>query len=154
MSRRLRILAFAAVLATPAAVVAQEFDCIIEARQTVDIRSPVDGLIESIGAERGQVVKKGQLLVQLESGPERAALAIAKSRAESTGPLRSAEAKLDLARSGDKMHALKQVGVPYKDDEIRNAEADGRAQGQEIAAKHNLRPRSEKASSSKVASSA
>jgi RND family efflux transporter MFP subunit len=98
MSRRLRILAIAAVLAAPAAVAAQEFDCIIEARQTVDIRSPVDGLIESIGAERGQVVKKGQLLVQLESGPERAALAIAKSRAESTGPLRSAEAKLDLAR--------------------------------------------------------
>lgn len=86
-----------AALLIPAAAAAQEFDCIIEARQTVDIRSPVEGLIESLGAQRGEVVKKGQVLVQLESGPERAALAIAKSKAESTGPLRAAEAKLDLA---------------------------------------------------------
>jgi RND family efflux transporter MFP subunit len=91
------MLLLAAALALPAAAWAQEFDCIIEARQTVDIRSPVEGLIESLGAERGQVVKKGQVVVQLESGPERAALAIAKSKAESTGPLRAAEAKLDLA---------------------------------------------------------
>jgi RND family efflux transporter MFP subunit len=96
MHHRLAAL-LAAVLAMPTVVIAQEFDCIIEARQTVDIRSPVDGLIESLGAERGQVVRKGQILVQLESGPERAALAIAKSKAESTGPLRAAEAKLDLA---------------------------------------------------------
>lgn len=90
MPRRIAVLLAAAVLALPAAGLAQEFDCIIEARQTIDIRSPVDGLIESLGAERGQVVKKGQILVQLESGPERAALAIARSKAESTGPLRSA----------------------------------------------------------------
>jgi RND family efflux transporter MFP subunit len=96
MSRRYAVL-LAAALALPAVGAAQEFDCIIEARQTVDIRSPVDGLIESLGAERGQVVKKGQVLVQLESGPERAALAIARSKAGSTGPLRAAEAKLDLA---------------------------------------------------------
>lgn len=86
------------VLALPFTAVAQEYDCIIEARQTVDIRSPVDGLIESLGAQRGEVVKKGQVLVQLESGPERAALAIARSKAESSGPLRAAEAKLDLAQ--------------------------------------------------------
>lgn len=93
----LRALLLAGLMA-PALANAQEFDCIIEARQTVEIRSPVEGLIESLGAERGQVVKKGQVLVQLESGPERAALAIAKSKAESSGPLRAAEAKLDLAR--------------------------------------------------------
>lgn len=89
--------ALVAALTLPATAAGQEFDCIIEARQTIDIRSPVEGLIESLGAERGQVVRKGQILVQLESGPERAALAIARSKAESTGPLRAAEAKLDLA---------------------------------------------------------
>lgn len=88
---------FAALLGVSRAN-AQEHDCIIEARQTVDIRSPVEGLIESVAVERGQAVKRGQVVVQLESGPERAALAIAKSRAESSGPLRSAEAKLELAR--------------------------------------------------------
>ncbi len=90
-------LSLAAVLATSSAF-AQEFDCIIEARQNVDIRSPVEGLIENVAVERGQVIRKGQVLVQLESGPERASLAIAKSKAEQTGPLKAAEAKLDLAR--------------------------------------------------------
>ena len=75
-----------------------EFDCIIEARQTVDIRSPVEGLIEKVAVERGEFVKKGQVVVTLESGPERAALAIARSRAEQQGAVKAAEAKLDLSR--------------------------------------------------------
>jgi len=76
---------------------ANEYDCIIEARQMVDIRSPVEGLIERIAVERGEAVRKGQVLVTLESGPERASLAVAKQRAEAVGAVRSAQAKLDLA---------------------------------------------------------
>ncbi|MDF2697993.1 MAG: Cytochrome c oxidase subunit CcoN, partial [Labilithrix sp.] len=41
--------------------------------------------------------------------------------------------KLDLARTGDKMHALSKVGVPYTEAAIRAAEADAREQGQAIA---------------------
>jgi len=82
----------------PALPAPTEFDCIIEARQTVDIRSPVEGLIEKVAVERGEFVKKGQVVVTLESGPERAALAIARSRAEQQGAVKAAEAKLDLSR--------------------------------------------------------
>ena len=32
----------------PAAALAQEFDCVIEARQEVDVRAPVEGVIESV----------------------------------------------------------------------------------------------------------
>jgi RND family efflux transporter MFP subunit len=78
-------------------VAANEYDCIIEARQMVDIRSPVEGLIERVAVERGEAVKKGQVLVTLESGPERAALAVARQRAEAVGQVKSAEARLDLA---------------------------------------------------------
>jgi RND family efflux transporter MFP subunit len=88
-------LAAACLVALPAP--AQDFDCIIEARQVVDIRSPVEGLIERVAVERGEGVKRGQVLVTLESGPERAALAVAKQRAGAVGAVRSAEAKLDLA---------------------------------------------------------
>jgi len=84
-------------LCAPGLVAANEFDCIIEARQMVDIRSPVEGLIERIAVERGEAVKKGQVLVTLESGPERAALAVAKQRADAIGQVKSAEARLDLA---------------------------------------------------------
>ncbi len=92
----------AAALLAALPVAAQEYDCIIEARQVVDIRSPVEGLIEKVAVERGEVVKKGQVLVTLESGPERAALAVAKQRAGAVGAVKSAEAKLDLATKKEK----------------------------------------------------
>lgn len=86
-----------ALLLAAAPVAANDFDCIIEARQMVEIRSPVEGLISNVAVERGEPVKRGQVVVTLESGPERAALAVARQKADSSGPLKSAEAKLDLA---------------------------------------------------------
>jgi RND family efflux transporter MFP subunit len=91
-----------AALVAAGAAAAQDYDCIIEARQVVDIRSPVEGLIERVAVERGEVVKRGQVLVTLESGPERAALAVAKQRAGAIGAVRSAQAKLDLALKKEK----------------------------------------------------
>jgi RND family efflux transporter MFP subunit len=102
MLRRSRRVAFVLSLLAAAPGLANEFDCIIEARQMVDIRSPVEGLIASIGAERGEFVTRGQIVVTLDSGPERAALAVAKQRADSIGPLKSAEARLDLAVKKEK----------------------------------------------------
>src|SRR5262245_52739800 len=96
------VLALALAVAGGRPAGAQEFDCIIEARQMVDIRSPVEGLIEKVHVERGEGVKKGQVLVTLESGPERAAVAVSKQRAEAIGAVKSAEAKLDLAVKKEK----------------------------------------------------
>jgi RND family efflux transporter MFP subunit len=85
-----------------AAGATEEFDCIVEARQMVDIRSPVEGLIEKVTVERGDPVRKGQVLVTLESGPERAALAIARSRAAMSGPVEAAQARVEFAKSKEK----------------------------------------------------
>jgi RND family efflux transporter MFP subunit len=74
------------------------FDCIIEARQMVEIRSPVEGLIEKLHVERGDTVERGQVVVTLESGPERAALAVVKSKADQVGTVKAAEAKVHLAQ--------------------------------------------------------
>ena len=80
----------------------QDYDCIAEARQIVDIRSPLDGLIERVTVERGDLVKKSQVVVTLESGPERAALAIARSRASMVGPVEAAQARVQFAKSKEK----------------------------------------------------
>jgi RND family efflux transporter MFP subunit len=80
----------------PLTAVAADHDCMIEARQKVDIRSPVEAVIESVQVQRGDLVKKGQVIVTLESGPERAALSLAKSRATMVGELKAAEARVDL----------------------------------------------------------
>lgn len=75
---------------------ASEYDCIIEARQSIEIRSPVEAVIESVRVRRGDYVKKGQVLVTLQSGPERAALALARSRAEAVGEIRAARTRVDI----------------------------------------------------------
>ncbi|HEX5477370.1 MAG TPA: efflux RND transporter periplasmic adaptor subunit [Burkholderiales bacterium] len=85
-------------LAADAAQATKEYDCLIEARQSVDVRSPVEGVIESILVRRGEKVRKNQLIATLSSGPERAALELARSRAGMEGELKSAEARVELAR--------------------------------------------------------
>jgi RND family efflux transporter MFP subunit len=75
-----------------------EYDCMIEARQSIAVRSPVEGVIESILVQRGEVVKKGTLVATLSSGPERAALDLARSRAGMEGEIKSAEARVELTR--------------------------------------------------------
>jgi len=77
---------------------AEEFDCLIEAKQSVEIRSPVEAVIESIKVRRGDYVRKGAILVTLEAGAEKAALKLAQSRATMQGEIKAAEARLDLAR--------------------------------------------------------
>jgi RND family efflux transporter MFP subunit len=58
----------------------------------------VEGVIESVPVQRGMAVRKGQTLAFLSSGPERAALQLARSRAANEGELKSAEARVDLTR--------------------------------------------------------
>jgi RND family efflux transporter MFP subunit len=77
---------------------ASEFDCLIEARQTVEIRSSVEAVIKSINVSRGDFVKKGDVLVTLESGAEEAALQLARSRSTMQGEINAARARLELAR--------------------------------------------------------
>src|SRR4029077_4400743 len=103
-----------------------DHDCMIEARQRVDIRSPVDAVIESVLVQRGDLVKKGQVIVILESGPERAALSLAKSRATMVGELKSAEARVDLTQKkqlrAEELYKQNFVSVNARDE----AEADYR----------------------------
>ena len=87
----------AAGVAAPPWARADEYDCMIEARQSIEMRSPVDGVIDSIHVHRGEAVKRGQLLATLASGPERAAVDVARSRASMEGDLKSAEARVELA---------------------------------------------------------
>ena len=110
----------------PVTAVAAEYDCLIEARQKVDIRSPVEAVIESVQVQRGDRVKRGQVIVTLESGPERAALDLAKSRATMQGELRAAEARVELTQKklvrAEELYKQNFVSVNARDE----AEADYR----------------------------
>ena len=97
MTRVLLLLTGAGALVCAGSTRAQtEYDCMIEARQNIEIRSPVEAMIESVRVKRGDSVTKGQVLVTLESGPERAAFALAQSRAQAVGEIRAARARVDI----------------------------------------------------------
>jgi RND family efflux transporter MFP subunit len=116
--------------ATQAAAAA--FDCMIDARQMVEIRSSVEAVIESVKVDRGSVVTKGQVLVTLQSGPERAALALAEGRAQNQGDIKLAEARLDIAgkklKRADELFKQKFISENARDE----AQADFRLASEEL----------------------
>jgi RND family efflux transporter MFP subunit len=117
-----------------------EYDCMIEARQSIAVRSPVEGVIESILVQRGELVTKGTLLATLSSGPERAALDLARSRAVMQGEIKSAEARVQLARKkwerADELQKKNFVSENARDE----AEAEYRLATEQLrAARENRR---------------
>jgi|SRR5436190_7005663 len=124
------IAAAAATLAMPAARAAS-FECLIQPNQTVDIRSPAEGLIGKIHVQRGDPVKAGQVLVELESTAERSGVATAKYRSEMRGRMTAAQERVEYAtiKSGRATELSKQrfLAQQAHDDaqaELRVAQAD------------------------------
>lgn len=83
--------------AATAQAAANEYDCLIEPSQVVEMRSPVPGLIERVYVERGAMVRKGTVLVSLEAGVERAATELARYRSGMNGAVLAANGRLDHA---------------------------------------------------------
>lgn len=92
-----RFLAGLCLAAIAPAAIANPYECLIMPNQTVEIRSAVEGVIEKVLVQRGDRVKAGQVLVQLESAAEISAVALARHRSEALGRLQSAENRLDYA---------------------------------------------------------
>lgn len=111
---------------------AADYDCMVEPRQHVEIRSPVEGMIESIRVARGQYVKRGEVLATLVSGPERAAYAAADSRAKMIGDIQVSMARLDIAekkfRRADELFKRNFVSANARDE----AEAEFRLATEEL----------------------
>jgi RND family efflux transporter MFP subunit len=77
---------------------AAQFECLIEPSQVVELRSSVEGLIAQVNVHRGDAVRRGQVLAQLESGAERLAVESAQFRARMEGQITTAQSRIDYAR--------------------------------------------------------
>jgi RND family efflux transporter MFP subunit len=62
-------------------VVPERLDCLLEPYEVVEVSSAVEGVIENIYVDRNDVVKRGQLLVELDSDVEKTQVNLAKTRA-------------------------------------------------------------------------
>ena len=73
------------------------FECLIEAAQVVEVRSPVEGVIANVHVQRGDVVRKGQVLVDLNSTAERLAVESARYRSVMEGQISAARNRIDYS---------------------------------------------------------
>jgi RND family efflux transporter MFP subunit len=106
-------------------------DCMIEPHSVSDLSTREQGVLEEILVERGDVVKKGQIVARLESRLEKVALDLAAARAEMTGEIEAAQAKLDYAlRQRERINGLytdKAISFNEKDKaetDVRLAETE------------------------------
>lgn len=132
----LRAAAVTAALLSSAATAApggppNEFDCLIEPAQVVDIRSPVVGILQQVHAKRGESIHRGQTLVTIESSVERSAADTARARAAAEGAVQVARHKVaatrEKARRMDELSQEEFVSAQARDDaaaEARQAEAE------------------------------
>lgn len=129
-------LAAAAQTAAPAGTVkpavatpARLLDCMIQPHQVVQIGSPVPGVIETISVERGDIVRAGQPVAHLASAVERAALAVARERAEQQGEVAVANSSAALAqrelRRAAELHQQAFVSQTYLDRQRAEAQVAG-----------------------------
>ena len=103
------------------------YACLIEPFQRIELRSSVEARIESIHVDRGSEVRRGQILVELDSAADKAALEGARYRAAMEGQLKSAESKLSGAkekfRRRDELVAEKFIAAQDRDDALSDMQA-------------------------------
>jgi len=67
----------------------QPLGCLIEPQETTSLGSPVTGIVEKLLVDRGDQVKKGQVLAVLRADVERAAAEVARSRSAADAELQA-----------------------------------------------------------------
>lgn len=89
-----------AALAQPAAATAapHALACLILPSRVAEVGSAVIGVVDTIEVDRGDPVRKGQVLARLRADVERANTEAVRSRAQSTAELRGAVAARELAQ--------------------------------------------------------
>jgi len=135
MKRTLQITSLAGML--PASLLlahtalAGQVDCLIEPRQTIEVRPYTEGLVAKVLVQRGDLVRSGQVLVELESGLEKASADIARYRSQMAGAVQSRESKVGFlaTKAGRREKLVKDnfISVQDRDEsaaEHRLAEAD------------------------------
>ena len=127
----LRILGGIAALCVPLLAWPAAFDCLVEPTQSVDISSPVVGLLDKVHVRRGDRVTRGQVVATLESRAEQAAAELARFRSQAMGPTLSAQNRIEFSERKFQRRAVmateKLMSPQERDDaeaEVRLAEAE------------------------------
>ena len=93
-----------------------EYDGLMGPYVVVDIGAPAEGIVAGVTVDRSSSVKKGQILVELESSVERATLEKAKAMATFDGEIGLQKAQLAFAkRVHQRVRTLTAISTHDKD---------------------------------------
>lgn len=108
---------------------ARPSDCLIEPSQVVKVNSGVEGVIAAIYVDRGDTVRRGQVMAQLRADVDRAGLAAAQAKAANVYSERAAASRavyLDSLRRSNE-----QVGKYVARVSVEEAQANAKAAADE-----------------------
>lgn len=98
------------------------FDCLLVPEKEVDVSTSQNGIIDSINVDKGDLVKKGQILLTLESSVEKASAELALAKTKMSHEITAAESNLKVAQGNLKriisLHKQKVVSETDHDDAI------------------------------------
>lgn len=104
-------------------------DCLIEPSRVVHVNSGVEGVIESIRVDRGDMVTKGQIVATLRADVDRATAAAARARAANVHTEQAAAARAQYLASV--RQRSEEVRAYIARDKLEEAEANARAASEE-----------------------
>ena len=117
-------LAFSFVVAVSGTAQSATFDCLIEPRLRVELAASAAGVLKEVLVDRGDHVRKGDIVARLDTTIEEATVALDKARAESEAATLSRSARVDfLARKRDRFKQMRSRGA-VSPSELDEAESD------------------------------
>lgn len=75
---------------------AAELDCLMQPREIVTVSAPVEGVLDRVAVDRGDVVQANSILAVLESSLERTMVAMARARAAQDYNIKANQVRLDF----------------------------------------------------------
>lgn len=95
--------------------------CLIEAYETVRLATPVAGIVEDVGVDRGDMVAAGDVIARLDSRVEQIARDLARARSEDRSDILALEARVEfLALRAERRTTLAQRNA-LSDTEAKEA---------------------------------
>ena len=120
MTIRTILLFLAIVFYSVSRVSASSFECLIEPRQVVEIRASTEGLIKKIHVDRGDFIKKDQVLIELDTGVDSARYKMAKYKTGMLGVINAAKSRVDFSvkklKREDDLYEKKFVSANERDE--------------------------------------
>ena len=103
-------------MTSPAWAEIVEYDGLIEPYELIEIGTPSEGIVDQVNVDRSSPIKKGQVLVALESSLEQASLKKAQAMATFDGEIRLQQIQLAFAkRVHQRIKSLAAISAHDKD---------------------------------------